>query len=210
MGRSCCQYSVCARPDRAPQSRKTRPRGSYLNNKKNTPRVYYSYSSSVYGFGSSPFGVGGGLGVGARLTTARRSLGSAKCLRPERCQGRSRQRRWPKASLYKARAVNDNRQPSSVVLLTLISSFICRATLYAEILCRYPLETAESHKRERSRKRISAERCKILCGVYKKSGDHRARHDQNRCRRYAGDTPLIEPKKRKFSIFDIPDKKVCD
>ncbi len=33
----------------------------------------------LYKNGSSPFGVGGGLGVVARLTPARRSLGSAKC-----------------------------------------------------------------------------------------------------------------------------------
>ena len=38
----------------------------------------------------------------------------AQCRWPNACQGRSRRRRWPKASLYKGLASDDDRRPRSV------------------------------------------------------------------------------------------------
>ena len=69
---------------------------------------------AYYFMGSSPFGVGRRREVWSRPTPARRFLGSAKCRRLDPCQGRSRQRRWPKASLYKDLAVDDDEQPRSM------------------------------------------------------------------------------------------------
>ena len=57
---------------------------------------------------------GGASGVRSRPTPARRNLGGAKCRWPDACQGRSRRRRWPKASLYKGLASDDDRRPRSV------------------------------------------------------------------------------------------------
>ena len=48
-----------------------------------------------------------------RPAPALRSLGSAFCRWPEPCQGRSRRRRWPQASLYKGPAIDDHRLPRS-------------------------------------------------------------------------------------------------
>jgi hypothetical protein len=57
---------------------------------------------------------GGASGVRSRRAPARRNLGGAKCRWPDACQGRSRRRRWPKASLYKGLASDDDRRPRSV------------------------------------------------------------------------------------------------
>src|ERR1700722_11153867 len=57
---------------------------------------------------------GGASGVRSRPAPARRNLGGAKCRWPDACQGRSRRRRWPKASLYKGLASDDDRRPRSV------------------------------------------------------------------------------------------------
>src|SRR6202167_2012515 len=57
---------------------------------------------------------GGAWGVGSRPTPVRRNLGGAKWRWPDPCQGRSRRRRWPKASLYKGLASDDDRRPRSV------------------------------------------------------------------------------------------------
>ena len=57
---------------------------------------------------------GGASGVRSRPAPARRNLGGAKCRWPDPCQGRSRRRRWPKASLYKGLASDDDRRPRSV------------------------------------------------------------------------------------------------
>src|ERR1700674_3663110 len=54
---------------------------------------------------------GGASGVRTRPAPARRNLGGAKCRWPDACQGRSRRRRWPKASLYKGLASDDDRRP---------------------------------------------------------------------------------------------------
>src|ERR1700678_2097102 len=57
---------------------------------------------------------GGASGVRSRPAPARRNLGGAKCRWPDPCQGRSRRRRWPEASLYQGLASDDDRRPRSV------------------------------------------------------------------------------------------------
>src|SRR3984885_12537469 len=57
---------------------------------------------------------GGASGVRSRPAPARRNLGGAKCRWPDACQDRSRRRRWPKASLYKGLASDEDRRPRSV------------------------------------------------------------------------------------------------